>query len=145
MKEISINSIIDLKNLATRLYNEVKIPVVFFLNGDLGSGKTTFVQQFAEILDIKQSIRSPSFTLHNEYEGLDNIKLHHLDLYRLQLDKELEELKLKDTISDNSYIFIEWAEKFEKELNQIFQPINRYQLDFEMVEENTRLVKITKL
>ena len=83
---------------------------VIALTGDLGAGKTTFTQGFAEGLGIKDKIISPTFVLIRQYKIPDTDKtLFHIDLYRIE---KFDELGLEEIIEDpNNIILIEWAEK----------------------------------
>jgi len=86
-------------------------PFVVALFGDLGSGKTTFVRGFAKGLGVPiEAVRSPSFTLVNQYEG--RVKLYHIDLYRLDDISELIPLGFTDIMSEEDAVcVIEWAER----------------------------------
>jgi len=82
------------------------------LTGELGSGKTCFVRGISEGLkvDPNASIRSPTFTLINEYGG--PIPLYHIDLYRIERAGELEELNLRDYLFSDGVTVVEWFERF---------------------------------
>ncbi len=83
------------------------------LDGDLGSGKTQFVQWIGESLGVKSPITSPTFSLLQSYET-DRGKIYHLDLYRLEDPQEIEEIDFEDCFySDSNLTFIEWAERAE--------------------------------
>ncbi len=143
--EISINSINELNRFASKLSGKLKPGAVILLVGEMGSGKTSFVQAFAKSLGINEFVKSPTFIIHNEYNSKNGLKIHHLDLYRLTGSQELNELKITDSLTANSYIFIEWADKFEKELTGLFPNIKKYKLEFKIVDENRRLVELTEL
>jgi tRNA threonylcarbamoyladenosine biosynthesis protein TsaE len=96
-------------------------PKFLILHGDLGAGKTTLVKGIAEALDAAESdeVTSPTFTLVHEYEGtLDHqgtrkpVCLYHLDLYRIESERQLETLGLDDLQTDDSIVLVEWGEKF---------------------------------
>jgi tRNA threonylcarbamoyladenosine biosynthesis protein TsaE len=140
MIETSINSLEELEQFTAELTNEIKPGSVVFLNGEMGSGKTTFVQAFAKELGLLSTVKSPTFVIHNEYDEL----VHHIDLYRLENKSEVKELKLKD-IKDDSYTFIEWANKFDSEMAEMFKEKNKYEINFEVTGENSRLIRFEKL
>ena len=73
----------ETKNLASKIAKKIKMGSVIALNGDLGSGKTTFSQGFAKGLGINQHVGSPTFKLVSEYSG-STMKLYHVDCYRLK-------------------------------------------------------------
>lgn len=85
---------------------------IVFLDGDLGAGKTYFVQQISKMLGVTEVVSSPTFTIINTYKG-DNVIVNHLDLYRLANEEELINLDL-DFVIENGITFIEWASKFEE-------------------------------
>ena len=80
------------------------------LSGELGSGKTCFVRGMAEGLGVGKEawVRSPTFTLINEYDG--RLPLYHIDLYRLGSRKEMEELNLREYLFSDGVSVVEWFE-----------------------------------
>ncbi|HUB20360.1 MAG TPA: tRNA (adenosine(37)-N6)-threonylcarbamoyltransferase complex ATPase subunit type 1 TsaE [Acidobacteriaceae bacterium] len=96
-------------------------PKFLILRGDLGAGKTTLVKGIAEALDAAEpdEVTSPTFTLIHEYEGTrtvngrkEPVMLYHLDLYRIQNERQLDSLGLDDLASPESIVLVEWGEKF---------------------------------
>jgi tRNA threonylcarbamoyladenosine biosynthesis protein TsaE len=87
------------------------MPLVIFLVGDLGSGKTVFVQGLARGLDVSgdYAVTSPSFTLINEYPG--RLRLFHIDLYRLGAEADLDDLGLAEILHGEGVAAVEWADK----------------------------------
>ncbi len=82
---------------------------VLALHGDLGSGKTCFVQGLAAALGVRQAVTSPTFTMANEYAG--RWPLYHLDLYRVRGPGDLAGLGLDDYLEPDGLTVIEWAER----------------------------------
>ena len=80
------------------------------LSGELGTGKTTFARGFIRQLGWQERIKSPSFSLLESYE-LEQLSLHHLDLYRIQSSAELEYLGLREYINSRDILLVEWPEK----------------------------------
>ncbi len=80
------------------------------LTGELGSGKTCFVQGLARAMGIRGPVTSPSFTLVNEYEGPGR-KLVHADWYRLAEDADVEALGMDDALTKPAVVAIEWPER----------------------------------
>jgi tRNA threonylcarbamoyladenosine biosynthesis protein TsaE len=91
----------------------LKPPLLLILRGDLGAGKTTLVKGIAEGLGAAdaEEVTSPTFTLVHEYQG-ERIKLYHLDLYRLEEERQLAALGIEEMTAADSIVLIEWGEKF---------------------------------
>ncbi|MDT8070797.1 MAG: tRNA (adenosine(37)-N6)-threonylcarbamoyltransferase complex ATPase subunit type 1 TsaE [Terriglobia bacterium] len=89
---------------------------IVLLRGDLGAGKTTLVKGIAEAFRAaaQEDVTSPTFTLIHEYRGPERT-LYHIDLYRIDTERELATLGLEDLINeDGAILLIEWGEKFER-------------------------------
>ncbi len=110
---------------------------IIALRGDLGSGKTTFLQGFARGLLIKERILSPTFVIMRKFKipssGFDFF--YHFDCYRLKRPKELLELGFKEIIQGNNIVALEWPEKVEKAL-----PRKSLKIKFETIGENKRKI-----
>ncbi|MGQ9545637.1 MAG: tRNA (adenosine(37)-N6)-threonylcarbamoyltransferase complex ATPase subunit type 1 TsaE [Dehalococcoidia bacterium] len=87
---------------------------IFLLVGELGTGKTCFVQGIADGLDVKEYTFSPSFVILREYHG--RLPLYHIDFYRLDHIEEIADLGLEEYLYGNGVCVIEWAEKGMKML-----------------------------
>ncbi len=79
------------------------------LHGDLGAGKTTFVQGLGLALHVREPVTSPTFTLINEYRG--DLTLYHVDLYRVEGEAEAEDAGLEDCLAAGGVTLVEWAER----------------------------------
>jgi tRNA threonylcarbamoyladenosine biosynthesis protein TsaE len=93
-------------------------PQLLILRGDLGTGKTTLVKGIAEALDAAEAdeVTSPTFTLIHEYDGARDrqpVKLFHLDVYRLEGERQLETLGLDELLTPDALVLVEWGEKFK--------------------------------
>lgn len=128
----------ETKKLGAKLAREIKSGVIA-LTGQLGTGKTTFVQGFAEGLRIKEKIISPTFILIRQHKiPKSNNVFFHVDLYRLEDEKNLRQLGIEDLWADtNNIVLIEWAEKAKRLL-----PKETTWIKFEQINENKRRITI---
>ena len=115
---------------------------VITLKGDLGSGKTTFVQFVAHTLGVKENVTSPTFIIMRTYplgtRGSKWQRLVHIDAYRLEHADELASLGWEDLAKDpGNLIFIEWPEKVEAII-----PKDAVRVEFSYADETHRYVSI---
>ncbi len=92
-------------------------PKMLILTGDLGAGKTTLVKGLVAALEAgdEDAVTSPTFTLVHSYEGWQDgqpVQVMHLDLYRLESERQLATLGLTDLMADDALVLMEWGEKF---------------------------------
>jgi len=128
------------KNLGKRISQKIlksKDAVVVSLKGELGSGKTTFVQGLARGLGVKHRILSPTFVLMKKYKILNTKKqFYHIDCYRIKKAQDLSALNLEKLFLDpQNIIAIEWAERIEKIL-----PKNTIIFQFKLINEKQRKI-----
>ena len=131
------------KKIAAQIVQKLQPGDILALSGDLGGGKTTFVQGIARALKIKQNITSPTFVLLKSYRIFKQKfkNLIHIDLYRLKNLKETEALGLSDFLGKaNNICVVEWAEKIKRLL-----PPKTIWLEFDFIDQNTRQIKIKGL
>jgi tRNA threonylcarbamoyladenosine biosynthesis protein TsaE len=110
---------------------QIKTAVVIGLEGNLGAGKTTFVQAFAKGMGIKKRLTSPTFVLMKKYNNL-----YHLDCYRIKDSQDILALDFTEIISNSqNIILIEWVEKIKRIL-----PKNRIWIKFKVIGKKERLI-----
>jgi tRNA threonylcarbamoyladenosine biosynthesis protein TsaE len=110
---------------------------VVLLYGELGAGKTAFVRGLAEGLGVDPAeVSSPTFTLIQEYRG-GRLPLFHVDLYRLNDPREIEDLGL-DEVADDGVLAIEWAEKLPR------QPANAIVVRIEHGDGDSRTITVSE-
>ena len=114
-REISTHSADETIAFGRTLAELLGPPKLVLLRGDLGAGKTTLVKGIAAAFEAaaEEDVTSPTFTLVHEYRG-PRANLYHIDLYRIDTQRELETLGLEDLRSENSILLIEWGEKFPR-------------------------------
>lgn len=123
--------------LGERLGQLVRPGDVIALQGDLGAGKTNFVQGLARGLNIRQDVNSPTFILANEYQD-GRLPLYHIDAYRVEDAEEARGFGLDDYLNSEGVTVIEWAERVRAAL-----PPDRLWIELEYVGENERRMTIT--
>lgn len=132
LEEIAKELLIEIQNF----FEKENRACVVFLKGDLGAGKTTFTKYFAKIFGIEDVIISPTFILRKDYKNLI-----HIDGYRFENGEEGRALELERELQDEGkVIFIEWPERFVKEVG-----INPdFTIDFKHLNEDEREISIIK-
>jgi tRNA threonylcarbamoyladenosine biosynthesis protein TsaE len=116
--EFTTQSGVETIEVGAKLAGLLKTPQLLILKGDLGAGKTTLVKGIAQALDAADSdeVTSPTFTLLHEYDGAwegKTVKLFHLDVYRLEGERQLETLGLDELLTPDALVLVEWGEKFK--------------------------------
>jgi len=108
------------------------------MTGELGSGKTVFVQGLAAGLDVPGDayVTSPTYTLINEYPA--RIRLVHCDLYRLDPDSDFEDIGIRELFTGSEVVAVEWAERLGNDL-----PSDRLEARFEIVNDDVRRIYLT--
>jgi len=96
------------KEVAGIVADHVRGGDLLLLVGDMGAGKTTFVQGFASALGVDEPVTSPTFTLARTYPG--RLRMHHVDVYRLDRMAEVGDLALGELIDSNGVTLIEWGD-----------------------------------
>jgi tRNA threonylcarbamoyladenosine biosynthesis protein TsaE len=114
-REITTHSPEETILLGRTLTELLAPPKLVLLRGDLGAGKTTLVKGIAAAFEAadEEDVTSPTFTLVHEYRG-PRAMLYHIDLYRIDTQRELDTLALDDLRTENSILLIEWGEKFPR-------------------------------
>jgi len=140
--EIVTTSAEETQKFAGEFAQKIKPGDIITLSGELGAGKTTFVQGFAQGLGITQRIISPTFIIMRTY-SISNPKslisnFYHIDLYRTVSEKDLEGLGLKDIFADPFAItVIEWPERLASNF-----PKKNWDIHIENLDENKRKIII---
>jgi len=111
MRTVETNTPEETWAFASELLADIAPGTIMALHGDLGAGKTCFVQGLARALGINEPITSPTYTLVCNYSG--TLPLHHLDLYRLGGPDEVLGLGIEEYFDPTGITAIEWAERAE--------------------------------
>ena len=116
--EFTTQSGTDTVAVGRKLAGLLKPPQFLLLRGELGTGKTTLVKGIAQALNAAEpdEVTSPTFTLIHEFDGSREgrpVKLYHLDVYRLESERQLETLGLDDLLTPDALVLVEWGDKFK--------------------------------
>jgi tRNA threonylcarbamoyladenosine biosynthesis protein TsaE len=139
LREITTQSAEETIAFGRTLKDMLAPPKIVLLRGDLGAGKTTLVKGIAAAFDAaaEEDVTSPTFTLIHEYRG-PQANLFHVDLYRIDTQRELDTLALDDLRSENSILLIEWGEKFPRFVRE-----RDVEIALERAGENVRSIRIS--
>lgn len=143
--EIITKSAEETKKFGENIANKLKGGEILALVGDLGSGKTTFVQGLSCGLGVASAITSPTFILMKDYETEENNigkvkRLYHLDLYRLEenINSEVKNLGLGDLVGrGENIVVIEWADKAK-----VIMPKDTIWIEFENIGGEERRIRV---
>lgn len=127
----------DTKAFAKKIASILKQNNVIVLTGELGSGKTKFVEGFLEFFGLENEISSPTFTIVNEYKN-DKINIYHFDVYRLEDSSEFYEIGGEEYFS-SGICLIEWGEIIEDALPKYYIHII---FEKDINDENKRIINI---
>lgn len=111
MKTYSVNSIDSLKDIVIDLLELLNDHQIVALEGQMGAGKTTFVQQVLKAMGIEELEGSPTYSLINQYESPFYGTVYHLDLYRLNSLEEIFDIGIEELLYQKCICLIEWPEK----------------------------------
>lgn len=123
------------KTVAEKILNDKKKVVCFY--GEMGTGKTTFIQAMCRAWGVKTVMSSPTFSIINEYVATNNITIFHLDLYRLKDEEEAIAAGVEEVLFSGHLCLIEWPQIIEN----IF-PENALKISLSLAPSNKRLLKI---
>ena len=132
--KIDISSEKKLDKFSKKLINDLKSGDIFLLFGKIGVGKTTFVKFLINNLQKKfeeklTEVTSPTFNILNEY-SVGNFLIKHYDLYRVNSNKEIEDLDLFDK-SDKAILLVEWPQMIKQKPDSIFELYFEYENDYQ--------------
>ncbi len=132
-REFLSHSVQETNSIAEKLASRLRGGETLLLSGELGAGKTTFTKALFKALGVRDTVTSPTFTIMKTYQGL--FTLHHLDMYRIGDEDEVEELGLREEIEDGDITVIEWN-KFTSFPGVV------YRVDIDYLGEDQRKITI---
>ena len=108
--EMLFSSEQELEVFAKKFASDLHLPLVIWLQGDLGAGKTSFARALIHALGYKGRVKSPTYGLLEQYQ-IASLQVLHMDLYRINDPGELEFLGLEDLLDDKTILLIEWPDR----------------------------------
>jgi len=137
-KTFVVNQLNELSKVAEELLNLTKEKKVVIFKGEMGVGKTTFIKVLCAQLDVVDVVRSPTFSIVNEYKTREGRTIYHFDFYRLQQESEAFDMGYEEYFYTDNFCFIEWPEKINSLIPKDVLQINMHQNGVQ------RIIEITK-
>jgi len=140
MIELVSNSTDETIAIGQNIANNITASSTIALKGQIGSGKTYLTKGIALGLGIKELLTSPTYTIINEYPRTAQPTLYHIDAYRLNNEKDFEDIGGIEIINSKGIVIIEWSERI---LNSL--PSDTVTITIEITDLTSRLIKIDGL
>ena len=138
MNEKIVYNLNEIDKISKIILDNIKHINIVLLKGDLGSGKTTLIKSILKKLGVNDEIKSPTFSIVNEYDHPSG-PIYHFDLYRIEKIDELDVIGFEEYIDNCNICFIEWP---EVGMEKIFG--NYMQINLGHIDDNKREILITK-
>ncbi len=129
-------SLESLNEIASKVIIEAKNKILLFY-GEMGVGKTTLIKAICKVLKVQDSISSPTFSLVNEYQTINNEKVYHFDFYRISNEEEALDMGIEEYFYNNDWCLIEWPENIKNLL-----PLDVVEIHLSILDDNKRNIKI---
>ena len=139
MKKIEVAHIDDLQQAAKDLLEIAGGEKVFVFYGEMGAGKTTFIQHICKELKSEDAVSSPTYALVNEYTLPSGDSLFHLDLYRLKNLEEAYDIGIEEYLYGGDYCLIEWPQIIEPLLEECLK------VNIDLQADKSRLITIQSM
>lgn len=137
--EIQVQNLDELQDAASKIITTYPNDRVFLFYGQMGAGKTTFINALCKHLQVLDHTSSPTFSIVNEYES-GNGQIYHFDFYRLKNESEALDMGYEEYFYSNNYCFVEWPEKINNLL-----PISHIKITIETLSPQARKIIIEKI
>lgn len=116
--QLRIDNILEIDKVAEEFIKVVGQNRIFAFYGEMGAGKTTFINSILKVMGIKDHTSSPTFSIVNEYLSNHHGTIYHFDFYRLENEMEALDIGIEDLIYGDEFCFMEWPERIENLLPQ---------------------------
>lgn len=137
--DLPVKNIDELRSASEKLIQFAGDEKLFLFYGDMGAGKTTFIQSICKVLGAKEPVTSPTFSIVNEYQGA-SAKIYHFDFYRLKKQEEALDMGYEEYLYSDNYCLIEWPEKIADLL-----PEKYIRVDIQVLGDEKRQLTFTKI
>jgi tRNA threonylcarbamoyladenosine biosynthesis protein TsaE len=135
MKQINVPDLHALDKAAEEFVSLIGSARIIAISGEMGAGKTTFIQALCRVLGVSQIVTSPTFALVNEYFTNEGESVYHFDLYRIENPEELFDIGYEDYLFSGAYCFIEWPEKASALI-----PAEALHVDIKVEDDEKRMI-----
>ena len=141
MTQINITSLDNIEAAAKEFVNLMGDDTVFAFYGDMGAGKTTFINALCRVLGVEEdTTNSPSFSIVNEYRSDTTAELiYHFDLYRIENLEEAFDIGIEDYFDSGALCLLEWPERVEDIL-----PYDTVKVEIKINDDDTRQLLISR-
>ena len=136
MKQIKIDSLSELSDVAREIIDSLEGRTVVLFRGEMGAGKTTLISRIVEELGAEDNVTSPTFAIVNQYEGTE-CRIYHFDFYRIERLEEAYDFGYEEYFYSGDLCLVEWPEKIEPLL-----PEDAMQVMIRGVDEDSRIFEI---
>lgn len=117
----------DIDTIAATVLQQLNAKIIL-VNGDMGAGKTTFINALLKAMQSEDVATSPTFSIVNEY-NIPNDKVYHFDFYRIESIDEAYNFGVEDYLYSNHWLFIEWSQRIKELLPEKFNTITITNID----------------
>ena len=132
--DFKVHHLDDLPEVAEKLIANFPTSRIFLFFGEMGAGKTTFIQSLCSGLGVQDKVSSPTYSIVNEYQS-DGGKVYHFDFYRLKEESEAFDMGYEEYFYSGNYCLIEWPEKIEN-----LWPSEYVKVTISVVNDQDRLI-----
>lgn len=135
---MEVNFTLDkIKEAAIKLLSVSATYKVLAFHGEMGAGKTTFIHALCEVMEVKDAVSSPTFSIINQYKTAGGKTVYHMDLYRMKDENEAINAGVEDCLFSGNACLVEWPEKAPGIL-----PDDTLHITITYVNDNTRKLQI---
>jgi len=133
------NGLESLDNISKRIIDASKKTKIITFHGEIGSGKTTLIKRILYNMNVKDLVKSPTFSIVNEYLTFENKLIYHFDFFRIQNEFQALEIGFDEYLRSNNHCLIEWPEKIKNLL-----PSELLKIKIKLLEDNKRQISVIK-